>query len=297
MATIAEQLTSLANTKTAIKDAIVAKGVAVSDSDTFRSYADKIGQIESGGGSASATKLGVSIDNMIGDVDANGVLQSPSVPFEIKAVGVKVIGAYAMQYKFRGLSNATSADFSSVETIETYGLYYAMPDSGVVSVDFSNLKVVNARGLYGAFSGSAVETANFSNLETISGYGCYEIFRGTPLKTIDLHNLVSVSDSGLYNAFDASMLESIDLSALTTLGSYAFRGAFSDTEIKSISFPALTSVQANSFGTSSSSTQAFRNCTELTEIHFRADMQATIEACDGYANKFGATSSAIYFDL
>ena len=49
MATIAEQLTSLANTKTAIKDAIVAKGVSVADTDTFASYAEKIGQIQAGG--------------------------------------------------------------------------------------------------------------------------------------------------------------------------------------------------------------------------------------------------------
>lgn len=49
MATIAEQLTSLANTKTAIKDAIVAKGVAVADTDPFSAYAGKIGQISGGG--------------------------------------------------------------------------------------------------------------------------------------------------------------------------------------------------------------------------------------------------------
>ena len=52
MATIAEQLTSLANTKTAIKDAIVAKGVQVADDTPFRNYADKIGEI-SGGGESS----------------------------------------------------------------------------------------------------------------------------------------------------------------------------------------------------------------------------------------------------
>lgn len=50
MATIAEQLTSLANTKTAIKNAIVAKGVAVADTDPFSAYAGKIGQISGGGG-------------------------------------------------------------------------------------------------------------------------------------------------------------------------------------------------------------------------------------------------------
>lgn len=54
MATIAEQLTSLANTKTAIKEAIVAKGIQVADTDPFSAYPDKIGQIESGGGGEPA---------------------------------------------------------------------------------------------------------------------------------------------------------------------------------------------------------------------------------------------------
>ena len=53
MATIAENLTLLESTKANIKQAIVNKGVSVSDTDTFASYADKIGQI-SGGSSATA---------------------------------------------------------------------------------------------------------------------------------------------------------------------------------------------------------------------------------------------------
>lgn len=51
MGTTAEKLNYLMDTKTAIKNALVAKGVSVADSDTFRSYADKIGEIQSGGGS------------------------------------------------------------------------------------------------------------------------------------------------------------------------------------------------------------------------------------------------------
>lgn len=48
MSTIADKLTYLSTTKTAIKSAIVNKGVSVADSDTFRSYADKIASIETG---------------------------------------------------------------------------------------------------------------------------------------------------------------------------------------------------------------------------------------------------------
>lgn len=46
MWTIAEKLRHLVETKTAIKNAITAKGVSVSDHDTFRSYATKIEAIQ-----------------------------------------------------------------------------------------------------------------------------------------------------------------------------------------------------------------------------------------------------------
>lgn len=52
MGTITDKLTYLQDTKTAIKNAIVGKGVSVSDSDTFRSYANKISSITTSGGSS-----------------------------------------------------------------------------------------------------------------------------------------------------------------------------------------------------------------------------------------------------
>ena len=47
---IENKLTYLEGTKTAIKDAIVAKGVSIDDNATFRSYATAISTIETGGG-------------------------------------------------------------------------------------------------------------------------------------------------------------------------------------------------------------------------------------------------------
>jgi hypothetical protein len=66
--------------------------------------------------------------------------------------------------------------------------------------------------------------------------------------------------------------------------------------LTTISFPSLTDVDKNGFGASASS-GAFNKCTALTEIHFRADMQAAIEAMSNYATKWGATNATIYFDL
>lgn len=57
MGTIADKLNYLNTTKTNIKNAIIEKGVEVSDSDTFRDYATKIADISSGSGPSEITLL------------------------------------------------------------------------------------------------------------------------------------------------------------------------------------------------------------------------------------------------
>lgn len=56
--TISDKLNYLSETKTAIKNAIIEKGIEVSDTDTFRSYAEKISSIPSGGSSGCDDDLG-----------------------------------------------------------------------------------------------------------------------------------------------------------------------------------------------------------------------------------------------
>ena len=57
MATIAENLKSISDSKAAIKTAIIAKGVAVSDSDALATYANKISSITAGGGEIQMQQL------------------------------------------------------------------------------------------------------------------------------------------------------------------------------------------------------------------------------------------------
>ena len=47
MGTINDKLSKLVTTKESIKSAIISKGVSVTDSDTFASYANKILEIQS----------------------------------------------------------------------------------------------------------------------------------------------------------------------------------------------------------------------------------------------------------
>src|SRR5574344_2004248 len=85
---IANKLNKLVETKSAIKTAIVNKGVAVSDSDTFASYADKIASISGGGGTPTEGIYGVFI------YDTNGNLTKPeewNTANNDLAVGVAVI--------------------------------------------------------------------------------------------------------------------------------------------------------------------------------------------------------------
>lgn len=221
MGTIAEKLTHLEDTKTAIKQAIIDKGVQVADDTPFRNYADKIGEISGGGEPVEKTKFGASVDTWLGDVDENGVLQQSTAQTALNFAGVKEIGDYGLRNAFVNNTHITSADFSSV---------------------------------------------------------------------------TKISANGLYNAFNGSSLSSIIFSSLTTIGDGAFMLAFNNCkQMTTISFPALVNVATDGFGGLSYNT-AFR-LSDIKEIHFRADMQTTIEAMSQYANKWGATLATIYFDL
>ena len=88
MGTITDKLNKLAETKSAIKTAIVNKGVSISDTDTFASYANKIASISGGGSTPTEGIYGVFI------YDTNGNLTKPEewdTANNDLAVGVAVI--------------------------------------------------------------------------------------------------------------------------------------------------------------------------------------------------------------
>ena len=65
--TLADKLKKVKEAKEAIKDAIIKKGVEVLDTDTFRSYADKIESIVAGGsGGEEAEQKGLPLENIKG---------------------------------------------------------------------------------------------------------------------------------------------------------------------------------------------------------------------------------------
>ena len=310
MATIAEQLTSLANTKAAIKQSIIDKGVSVADTDPFSAYPAKIGQIS--GGSTPATKFGVSIDNLLGDVDENGVLQELTTEFVFDGTGIKEItqtakGTFARRFAYLPWQEVQFPDLISIGdggNLYKYCLGTFSNNTDILkshTVDMPNLEAIN--GQYAAeemFQSSKIETINIPKLTTITGTSAARnMFSYNYITQVSLPNLTTISgSSAAISMFDNNNITSVDLPSLATVsGSGACRTMFKgNTGLARVDFPSLASVEANCFGTTSTNA-IFAGCTGLLEIHFRADAQATIEALSAYGVKFGAKNCTIYFDL
>ena len=126
------------------------------------------------------------------------------------------------------------------------------------------------------------------------------------LTSIELPQATTIGD-GAFNS--CSALTSIELPQATTIGDSAFQSCSALTSIElgfetidSWTLPFLNNAKdgfvlnlpkCNNITSSS----ALSNASCSSQIHFAAANQATIEACDGYSNKFGASSATIYFDL
>lgn len=297
MATIAEQLTSLAETKTAIKDAIVAKGVTVADTDTFRSYADKIGGI---GETVEKTKFGLTIDNLLGSVNQYGYYVAPNDKFDVDLSGVLKISSSSFKYKFYGekVRNFLAND---VIVVDAHGfnavLGSAIAAYNVEKVSVNSLEEINANyAFYQAIDNclNSQLAVSFAKLTKVNSEYCFYGF--CPLVAFDVANAFPV-------------LEEI-------AGAYAF-SRFCKYNNHTIHFPSVKKITGGSgslgkatFGSGASGSKwYFPKAVDFTgyiwnfsatytgEIHFAAANQAAIEACDGYATKWGFAGATIYFDL
>ena len=299
----ADKLNYLNETKEAIKTALVEKGVSVLESDTFRSYADKIGEISSGGSGGASTKYGLSLDNILGDVDENGVLQAPTSKANLNFAGVTNIGQSALSKSFKGCSYVDSITFPNLTKITNQNAFdNAFYDSSATSVSFPVLNEISAQyGCYQMFySSKQLTSADLSNLSKISGYNSCSNMFGTcsKLEYVNITNLKKIQMGACTQMFySCSALKEIEFTNLDYIAQDGVNSMFSwCSALSKVSFPKLTSLQ-NSSVLSSGSTGMFYGCNALTEIHFRADMQSQIEAQVGYSSKFGATNATIYFDL
>jgi hypothetical protein len=310
MATIAEQLTSLANTKTAIKDAIVAKGVQVADDTPFIGYADKIGEISGGGEPVEKTKFGVGIDNFIGDVDSDGILYKPETKFALNLSGLNGVYNNAFSYAFYQNKNITEVDGAEITFVRTSAFHYAFYGTpNLKTVRFDNIETIgegSSSAFYGAFGDYTSKTHNsivdisFIKLKEVTASSCFrEAFKNVSttkyVSTVDeiFPSLEIIGGSQTFDGFVsyyANFSYTFSHIKKITGGTATYYSTFGGLYVKGTvwNFPSATEFTGYiwNIGTSYPG-----------EIHFAAANQAAIEACDGYANKWGFAGATIYFDL
>lgn len=243
-----------------------------------------------------ASKYGMTIDNMLGDVDENGVLQWPAdTTGDIVFNGVKVINkGYIWYYKHYSNNSLThGVSFPDLEEITgIYSLAYCFSKTHISSVSFLKLESVKAQGgLQRVFDSSGVTSATFPKLVRIEGinalngalYGC------SYLASVSFPKLNYISGNYACASMlqGASILPELSFPELTTIDSlqgmqYLASGC---RKLKTVSFPKLTSLIQNSIFL-----YAFDSCYSLTDIYFNALTTNSFGSTNTFNNMFSSSS-------
>lgn len=162
-------------------------------------------------------KFGVTIDTLLGSVDANGTYITPNTLAHV-------------------------VDMSSVVTIPARSMQYTFWGAKIEVVNLSNLTTITTFSLRGAFGYSSIEAADISSLQVVGNAAMQETFVGcTSLRIVDMSNVYEIQQQGCYSAFEScSALQGINLDNLVILnGNTAASGMFEQSGLVTISLPRL----------------------------------------------------------
>lgn len=242
-------------------------------------------------------KYSATINNFLGDVDANGMMLAP-VNFNLVFTGVKTVGwlnkdynmnftfyqnkqigsvsfpdLTQMRYSFNNTfaySSITSLEFGALTTIPST-TYNSLSNtcqgcSALTSVSFPELITVNSE-VFSYFANNCpnLTTASFPKLQTVTNCTfAYSFSTNTNLEIIEFPSLVTVNRFlGTFNY--CTKLSSVSFPELTTVTAiHGFDKTFEgDSALTSITFSKLSSI-ASAFN------QTFKNCTSLASVSFPA---------------------------
>ena len=277
-----------------------------------------VGTGTGGGGS----KYGIGIDALLGEV-TNGTLNKPTGSINLTIGGFTKLAQYAFYYQFVRNAAIRSVVFSDLEeAADSYCMQYAFYQcTNIASASFPKLSIINGSSAFGNvfYGNSSLVTVDLSALETINtSSSCqYLFYNCTKLESIDFSSLKTIgsptssatasNNRHLYYAFNGcSKLKNITFPSLEAIycnGNGSTYGSFANNnKIEKLYFPKLTFIGWSDGYTNANRAMPIENmfysCTALTEIHFGAENQASIEATTGYSTKWGAPSSCqILFDL
>ena len=271
------------------------------------------------GGGVSSTKYGISIDNLLGELNASGQLQLVTGNnVDLVVTDIKSLASYSLYYKFCRCNALKSVQFSNLTTASGSScLSYAFSTcTNLKTASFPVLTTVGAGSAFSyTFTGcTALTSVDFSALTTVTSSSAMQyMFNGcTALTSVDFSSLktigVASSSSAYYRQFyyaftGCTALTTLSFPALESIycnGTATSHGTFANnTNLKKLYFPKLTTIdKSSSYSNSTGAKNIFYSCTGLTEIHFAEDNQTAIQSSPGYSTKWAAPSGcSILFDL
>ena len=239
MGTICDKLEYLVDTKQAIKDAIVSKGVSISDSDTFRSYPARIARISE---KENKPLYNATVKDLIGEVDANGQLNTSTTELDLVFDGVENIGDYVLRSKFHTSTGIKVKSLSMPHLTKINGAYACSTAFGsqktLTTVNLNSLEEIKCAGTSGNTTASMfvdctnLTSVNIKNLHTLSGYyACASMFYNCSSADFDLSKIKTISGTNCaQRMFYNAGITNINLSKLTVLTDYnACQGMFENT--------------------------------------------------------------------
>ena len=285
MSTTADKLNKVLETKAAIKDAIIAKGVDVADTDSFSSYAGKIGEIQSGG---SSSYYGLTDADILGYPDENGSLHYPEGSLNVNLKGIKDISiTYAFNYKFSKNESVVSFTAEDLETISgaNFCFQHTFSSSGIQELHFPKLTQVSGNQIFmNCCLSSSIKVVDFPMLtETGSGSGVFSsAFKTSVLETLTFPSLITAGTSAFSGACQqCSRLKSVSFPSLTSAGQQSFNTfCMTATNLENASFPVLETIDG--YGCFQ---QAFNGCSKMTSMTF-----PSLRTISGYATFKGNTN-------
>lgn len=231
-------------------------------------------------GTYEGGKYGCTVDTLIGEVDANNVLQYPAAESDLVFTGVEDMANQSLMYKFY-MTKVKSVSFPNLTTL-----------SGNYCMNF-------------CFSGcDALTNISFPNLQTLSGNECMSYcFNGcNSLTSVSFPSLQTLSGSNCMSHcfYTCASLTSASFPNLKTLsGNYCMSQCFAGcTNITDIYFPALTTASFGSYINQFNSMMYGTGTSKTHTIHFPSNLETTIQGLTGYP-LFGGTNGYVVlsFDL
>lgn len=308
MGTVSDKLTYLQGTKSAIKNAIEAKGVDVPTGTTFREYATKIGNITTGGGTGSETAdewirptewlplpdnmdgvQKVSILNAVFDTDSEFVSFVCQGAYTVDW-GDGVVENFAGSVKAEHKYEYSNVNLNS-DTLTSFGYKQCIititPQSGQNLTVFSLYNYHSSIGSgtnYDLTTGFLDMRINSINCNNLSIGSAANYVKHTMLEQCLIGELADTTlDNLFYDCYSLQSVSIKDTSNVTSFASMHYNN-YSLQKMPTYTFRSA-GVYVNSM---------FHNCCSLIETY---PMVITITSSNGCMNMFAYCKSLKYIDL